>query len=203
MREKVRKKAMKCVHSVIPVRGIRSGTLSDAASTVCYWRLWIDFSFGLHFRSITWKRKGRGKEIVFFILLWLVSLSNDSFFLESYLRANVMLLAAEFEDAVPVPEQGQFKSQALALFSAWLNKNQPWVLNWFSEKHLNCYSSLRLSLFHSWIVGSPPICATLFTPLASKTQARRLGTECSTNTKLNQFHQRKENSCMLWATVIT
>ena len=47
------------------------------------------------------------------------------FFLESYLRANVMLLAAEFEDAVPVPEQGQFKSQALALFSAWLNKNQP------------------------------------------------------------------------------
>lgn len=62
---------------------------------------------------------------MFFILLCLVSLSNDSFFLESYLRANVMLLAAEFEDTVPVPEQGQFKSQALALFSAWLNKNQP------------------------------------------------------------------------------
>ncbi|XP_068711670.1 endoplasmic reticulum aminopeptidase 1-like isoform X2 [Montipora foliosa] len=44
--------------------------------------------------------------------------------LRRYLRASVMVLAAEYEDVVPVDEQQGFKSQALALFNAWLKQNQ-------------------------------------------------------------------------------
>ena len=36
----------------------------------------------------------------------------------------MMVLAAEYEDVVPVDEQQGFKSQALALFNAWLKQNQ-------------------------------------------------------------------------------